>query len=39
MKISQKFVTKGPINNIPALFPVMAWHRPGAKPLSEPMPE
>ena len=33
-----KFVpTKGPINNIPALVQIMAWHRPGNKSLSEPM--
>ena len=31
------FVPKGPINNIPALFQIMAWRRPGDKPLSEPM--
>ena len=30
-------VPKGPINNIPALVQIMAWHRPGDKPLSEPM--
>ena len=35
--ISLKFVRKGPINNIPALVQVMAWRRPGDKPLSEPM--
>ena len=35
--ISLKFVPKGPINNIPALVQVMAWRRPGDKPLSEPM--
>ena len=35
--ISLKFVPKGPINNIPALFQIMAWRRPGDKPLSEPM--
>ena len=28
---------KGPINNIPALVQIMAWRRPGDKPLSEPM--
>ena len=28
---------KGPINNIPPLVQVMAWRRPGDKPLSEPM--
>ena len=35
--ISLKFVPKGPINNIPALVQIMAWRRPGNKPLSEPM--
>ena len=37
LKISLKFVPKGPINNIPALVQIMAWRRPGGKPLSEPM--
>ena len=37
IKISLKFVHKGSINNIPALFQIMAWRRPGDKPLSEPM--
>ena len=37
MMISLKFVPKGPINNIPALVQIMAWCRPGDKPLSEPM--
>ena len=37
IKISLKFVTKGPINNIPELVQIMAWHQPGDKPLSEPM--
>ena len=37
IKFSLKFVPKGPINNIPALFQIMAWHRSGDKPLSEPM--
>ena len=37
VKISLKFVPKGPINNIPALVQMMAWRRPGDKPLSEPM--
>ena len=37
IKISLKFVPKGPINNIPALVLIMAWRRPGHKPLSEPM--
>ena len=27
----------GPINNIPAFVKIMAWRRPGDKPLSEPM--
>ena len=36
-KISLKFVTTGPNNNIPALVQLMAWHRPGDKPLTEPM--
>ena len=35
--ISLKFVPKGPIDQIPALVQIMAWHRPGDKPLSEPM--
>ena len=34
---SLKFVPKGLINNIPALVLIMAWRRPGDKPLSEPM--
>ena len=37
IKISLKFVPKGPIYNIPALVQIMAWRRPGDKPLSEPM--
>ena len=37
IKISLKFVPKGPINNIPALVQIMAWRLPGDKPLSEPM--
>ena len=37
IKISLKFVPKGPINNIPALVQLMAWRRSGDKPLSEPM--
>ena len=35
--ISLKFVPKGPINNIPSLVQIMAWRRPGDKPLSEPI--
>ena len=37
IKISRKFVPEGPIINIPALVQIMAWRRPGDKPLSEPM--
>ena len=37
IKISLKFVPKCPIDNIPALVQIMAWRRPGDKPLSEPM--
>ena len=37
IKISLKFVSKGPINNISSLVQVMAWRWPGDKPLSEPM--
>ena len=37
IKISLKFVPKGPINNIPALVQIMAWCRPGDEPLSELM--
>ena len=37
IKISLKFVPKVSINNNPALVQIMAWRRPGDKPLSEPM--
>ena len=37
IKISLKFVFKGPVSNIPALVQIMAWRQPGDKPLSEPM--
>ena len=37
VKISLKFVPKCPINNIPTMALIMAWRRPGDKPLSEPM--
>ena len=37
IKISLMFVPNGPINNIPALIQIMAWHHSGDKPLSEPM--
>ena len=36
-KMSLKIVPKGALNNIPALVQIMAWRRPGDKPLSEPM--
>ena len=35
--ISLKFVPKIRINNVLALVQIMAWRRPGDKPLSEPM--
>ena len=37
IKFSLKYVRKGPIDNNPALVQIMAWRRPGDKPLSEPM--
>ena len=37
IKISLKFVPKCPINNISTLVQIMAWRRPGDKPLSELM--
>ena len=37
LEISRKFVPKVRINNIPGLIQIMAWHRPGDKPLSEPI--
>ena len=37
IKISLNFVPNGPINKPPALVQRMAWHRPGTKPLSEPI--
>ena len=37
IEIALKFVRKGSINNIPALVQIMAWRRPGDKPLSGPM--
>ena len=36
-KIQLKFVPMGSINNIEALVQIMAWRRPGDKPLPEPM--
>ena len=37
IEFSLKYVRKGPIDNNPALVQIMAWRRPGDKPLSEPM--
>ena len=37
IKMSLKFVSNDPINNIPALVHIMARRRSGDKPLSEPM--
>ena len=37
IKISLNFVSRGKINNIPALVQMMAWRRPRDKPLSEPI--
>ena len=37
LRISLKSVPKVWINNIPSLVQIMAWRRPGDKPLSEPM--
>ena len=37
IKISLKFVPKGQIDHISALGQILAWRRPGDKPLSEPM--
>ena len=37
IELSLKFVPKGQIKNIPALVQIMAWRRPGDKPLFDPM--
>ena len=37
IRISLKFVPKGPIDNESALIQVMAWYRTGNKPLPEQM--
>ena len=37
IRISLKFVPKGPIDNVSALVQVMAWCRAGGKPLPEPV--
>ena len=30
-------VAKDPVSNIPSFILIIAWHRPGDEPLSEPM--
>ena len=37
IEISPKYVPKGPTNNTPAVVQIMAWCRPGDKPLAETM--
>ena len=37
IKLSLRVAHRGPIINIPALVRIMAWRRPGDKPLSEPV--
>ena len=37
MKLLLKFVPMGPFDSNPALVQIMAWHRIGDTPLSEPM--
>ena len=37
IQISLKFVLRGPFDNKPSLFQVMAWRQTGDKPLPEPM--
>ena len=37
IEVSLKFVPRGSFNNNPALFQIMAWRRPGDKPLTEPV--
>ena len=37
IKISLTLIPNGPINDIPALVQIMAWHKQGDNPLSEPM--
>ena len=37
IKISLKFIPKGPIDKKPPLVQIMAWRRTDARPLSEPM--
>ena len=38
IKISLKFVPKGPINNNPALVQIMTWRRPGSEPMMVRLP-
>ena len=37
IETSLRFVPKGPINNIPALVQIRAWHQTSDKPLTEAM--
>ena len=37
IEISLQFIAFDQISNIPALVQIMAWRRPGDKPLPEPM--
>ena len=37
IKVSSKFVPKGPINNIPVLVKITTWPRSGGESLSESM--
>ena len=37
IQISLKFVHDCPVNNLPALFQMMAWHHIGARPSPEPV--
>ena len=37
IRISAKFVARGPVANKPAFVQVMAWRRTGDKPFPEPM--
>ena len=37
IKMSLKYICKGPIDNNPSLVQIMAWRRTGDKPLSEAM--
>ena len=37
LKVSLQLLLKGLVDNIPSFVQIMAWSRPGDKPLSEPM--